>query len=66
MTDPKDPNAELRLLVQDLLEVSADGRRMAAELSRTIKDIVAVQCDAIDARARQILERAEKLSTRDR
>jgi hypothetical protein len=65
VTDPNDttPAAELRLLVQDMLEVSSDGRRMAAELSRTIKEIVAVQCDAIDERARQILARAEALSS---
>lgn len=53
--------AELRQLVQDMLEVSADGRRMAADLARSIRDIVAVQCDAIDERARRILERAEEL-----
>ncbi len=54
--------ADVRQLVEDLLEVSADGRRMAAELSRNIRDIVAVQCDAIDERARLILARAEKLA----
>jgi len=59
--DQSSPGAELRQLVEDLLDVSADGRRMAAELSRNIRDIVAVQCDAIDERARRILERAEQL-----
>ncbi|MDX2233722.1 MAG: hypothetical protein NW200_04415 [Hyphomonadaceae bacterium] len=60
-TDPA-PSAELRQLVEDLLEVSADGRRMAADLARAIKDIASVQCDAIDERARIILARAEALS----
>ena len=54
---------ELRQLVEDLLAVSADGRKMAAELSRSIREIVAVQCDAIDERARLILARAEALSS---
>lgn len=54
-------SAELRELVEDLLEVSADGRKLAADLARNIRDIVAVQCDAIDERARRILERAEQL-----
>jgi hypothetical protein len=58
--DPS-PDAELRQLVADLLEVSADGRRLAADLSRTIRDIVGVQCDAIDERARRILARAEEI-----
>lgn len=64
MDHPSPPGAELRQLVEDLLEVSADGRRMAADLSRSIRDIVAVQCDAIDERARRILERAEQLERR--
>lgn len=58
------PGAELRQLVEDLLEVSADGRRMANDLARNIKEIVAVQCDAIDERARQILARAEQLQNK--
>lgn len=65
MNNPKinaDVGADVRQLVEDLLEVSADGRRMAAELSRNIRDIVAVQCDAIDDRARLILAKAEKLA----
>jgi hypothetical protein len=60
MTD-SNPSAELRQLVEDLLQVSADGRRLADDLARTIRDIVAVQCDAIDERARRILARAEEL-----
>jgi hypothetical protein len=66
VTDPLDPHpsAELRQLVADLLDVSADGRRMAADLARSIKDIVAVQCDAIDERARLILARAEEIEAK--
>lgn len=66
MSEPHDPpaSAELRQLVADLLDVSADGRRMAADLARSIKDIVAVQCDAIDERARLILARAEEIEAR--
>ncbi len=52
---------ELRQLVQDMLEVSADGRKLAADLAQSIRDIVNLQCDAIDARARLILARAEGL-----
>ena len=61
MESSQSSTAELRQLVQDMLDVSADGRRMAADLARSIRDIVAVQCDAIDERARHILERAERL-----
>lgn len=61
MNQPTQPSAELRQLVEDMLEVSADGRRMAADLSRAIRDIVAVQCDAIDERAKRILQRAQEL-----
>lgn len=61
MSEPTKPSADVRQLVEDLLEVSADGRRMAADLSRAIRDIVSVQCDAIDERARLILQRAEDL-----
>jgi hypothetical protein len=61
VSEPTKPSADVRQLVEDLLEVSADGRRMAADLSRAIRDIVSVQCDAIDERARLILQRAEDL-----
>ena len=43
--------ADLRQLVEDLLEVSADGRKIAIDLSRSIREIVALQRDAIDERA---------------
>jgi hypothetical protein len=59
--DPS-PAAELRQLVEDLLEVSADGRKMAAELARTIREIVGLQCDAIDERARLIQAKADALT----
>lgn len=61
MNSPVPPAAELRQLVEDLLEISAEGRRMANDLSRSIKDIVAIQCDSIEDRARTILARAEQL-----
>ena len=54
--------AELRQLVEDLLEVSADGRKLAADLSRSIREIVSVHCDSIDERARLILAKAEALT----
>jgi hypothetical protein len=41
---------ELRALVAQIIEVNADARRLAAELSRTIMAVADTQCDAIDAR----------------
>jgi hypothetical protein len=43
------------------LEISQDGRMFAQELGRTIVDLVSMQCDAIDARARAILADAEAI-----
>ena len=60
--DAPSPAAELRQLVEDLLEVSADGRKMAADLAQSIREIVAVQCDAIDERARLIQRKADALA----
>jgi len=54
--------AELRQLVEDMLEVSADGRKLAADLALSIREIVNLQCDAIDARAKLILEKADGLA----
>jgi hypothetical protein len=54
--------AELRQLVEDMLEVSADGRKLAVDLAQSIREIVNLQCDAIDARARLILEKADGLA----
>ena len=62
--DTPSPAAELRQLVEDLLEVSADGRRMAADLARSIREIVAVQCDAIEERARLIQAKADALANK--
>ncbi len=60
-TNPS-PAAELRQLVEDLLEVSADGRKMAADLAQSIREIVALQCNAIEDRARLIQAKADALS----
>lgn len=57
--------SELRQLVGDMLEVSADGRKLAADLAQSIREIVTLQCDAIDARARLILAKAEALSAKE-
>jgi len=54
--------AELRQLVEDMLEVSADGRKLAVELAHSIREIVNLQCDAIDARAKLILDKANGLA----
>lgn len=54
--------AELRQLVEDMLEVSADGRKLAADLAVSIREIVNLQCDAIEARAKRILEKADGLA----
>ena len=62
--DAPSPAAELRQLVEDLLEVSADGRKMAADLAQSIREIVAVQCDAIDERARLIQSKADALNNK--
>lgn len=56
------PASELRQLVEDLLEVSADGRKMAADLAQSIREIVALQCDAIEERARLIQAKADTLA----
>lgn len=56
--------AALRRLVDDLLEISQDGRTLAYDLGRTITELVTLQCDAIDSRARAILEDAEALERR--
>jgi hypothetical protein len=58
------PADDLRQLVEDLLEVSADGRKMANDLAQTIREIVSLQCDAIEERARLIQARAETLAER--
>lgn len=57
--------AELRQLVEDMLEVSSDGRKLAADLAQSIREIVNLQCDAIDARARLILAKANGLAAKD-
>lgn len=57
------PAADLRQLVEDLLEVSADGRKMAADLAQSIREIVALQCDAIEERARLIQAKADALAS---
>jgi hypothetical protein len=56
--------AELRQLVEDMLEVSADGRKLAADLAQSIREIVNLQCDAIDARAQLILAKAGDLAAK--
>jgi hypothetical protein len=61
-SDVSDAAAELRQLVEDMLEVSADGRKLAVDLAHSIREIVNLQCDAIDARAKLILEKANGLS----
>lgn len=61
-TTPAAAAAELRALVEDLLDVSSDGRKLAADLSRSIREIVAMHCDAIDERARLILAKAEAMT----
>lgn len=45
-----------------MLEVSADGRKLAVELAHSIREIVNLQCDAIDARAKLILDKANGLA----
>lgn len=70
VTDEQDPQdaattvAELRQLVEDMLEVSADGRKLAADLAQSIREIVNLQCDAIDARAQLILAKADGLTSK--
>lgn len=61
-TDAATAAAELRQLVEDMLEVSADGRKLAVDLAQSIREIVNLQCDAIDARAKLILEKADGLA----
>lgn len=61
---PAEAAAELRQLVEDMLEVSADGRKLAADLAQSIREIVNLQCDAIDARAQLILSKANGLAAK--
>ena len=61
-TTPAATAAELRPRVEGLLEVGADGRKFAADLSRSIREIVALHCDATDERARLILAKSEALT----
>lgn len=61
---PTDVAAELRQLVEDMLEVSADGRKLAADLAQSIREIVNLQCDAIDARAQLILAKADDIAAK--
>lgn len=64
-TSPQaDAAGELRQLVEDMLEVSADGRKLAADLAQSIREIVNLQCDAIDARAQLILAKADGLAAK--
>lgn len=63
-SSPADAAAELRQLVEDMLEVSADGRKLAADLAQSIREIVNLQCDAIDARAQLILAKADDLAAK--
>lgn len=60
-SDAANAAAELQQLVEDMLEVSADGRKLAADLAHSIREIVNLQCDAIDARAKLILMKASGL-----
>ena len=63
-SSPTDAAAELRQLVEDMLEVSADGRKLAADLAQSIREIVNLQCDAIDARAQLILAKADDIAAK--
>lgn len=63
-SSPAEAAAELRQLVEDMLEVSADGRKLAGDLAQSIREIVNLQCDAIDARAQLILAKAGGLAAK--
>ena len=54
--------AALRQLSEDMLGVSADGRKLAIALAISIREIVNLQCDAVEACARISLDKANDLA----
>jgi hypothetical protein len=53
--DFADERAELRALATVILEINADTRRMAEELTSTILGVVDAQCSAAEGRAQAVL-----------
>jgi hypothetical protein len=60
-TDPQRLKAELRDLASAVLDISADARRFSKDLSATIVDMVAVQCEALEERAQAVLDALERV-----
>lgn len=52
---------EARALLDDVTDVSADGRRLAADLADTIRSIADLQCGAIDERANALRARLTQI-----
>ncbi len=55
---------EAEALARAIADISADSRRMAADLAETITGVAELHCTALDARAETLLKRVAALRER--